>query len=49
MGLGMVSDKICEDTIQPKIPQILHNLFDRSTQIGQTFGILLKKAITGRP
>ena len=34
--------------VLPKIPQIPQNLFGRSAQIGQTFGILLRKALIGR-
>ena len=33
----------------PKIPQIPQNLFSRSVQLAQKFGILLKKGFFGRP
>ena len=35
--------KIMDLGTQLKIPQIPHNLFSLSTQIGQLFGIFLKK------
>ena len=43
-GLGMVSDKMCEDTIQPKIPQILHNLLGQSAQIGSNIWDIIGKS-----
>ena len=39
----------CVLTLQLEIPQIPHNLFDLSAQIGQLFGIFLKKALITCP
>jgi hypothetical protein len=41
--LWKYDDKICTESSTENTPTILHNLFGPSAQIGQLFGIFLRK------
>ena len=47
-GLGRQSEKICAKSAA-KNTQIPHNLFGQLAQSAKTFGMCLKKDLTGRP